>query len=151
MQLDIYKMKSRSAIVIKRRGAQLEAFFLEIQSFGWQCGSLVPFQTATWVRSRCRDAPPAAVVLAKSLLNLVQASTEWAMHINDPIVVAQLAGSRTNRKTSAPKKAIQLPIEVVQELESLIAMGVTPQQRCLAGFMTLLAATSAHASDAQRN
>ena len=148
MQLDIYKMKSRSATVIRRRGAQLEAFFLEIQSFGWNCGSLMPFQVGTWVRSRCKDAPPTATVLARSLLNLVQASTEWVMHINDPIVVAQLAGAaKSNTHTEAPKKAIQLPIEVVKVLESLVTLGVTPQQRCLSGFMALLAASSARASD----
>ena len=151
MQLDIYKLKSKSATVIKRRGAQLEAFFLEIQSFGWECGTLLPFQAATWVRSRCKDAPQTAVVLAKTLLRLVQASTDWTMHLNDPIVVSQLdSGSKSVNQSDTPKQAIQLPIEVVKELESLTTMGVTPQQRCMAGFMALLASTSSRASDAQR-
>ena len=56
MQLQSYRMGSRSARVVAQRARTAEMFFLDFRVFGWQVASATPFQVATWVRSRAADA-----------------------------------------------------------------------------------------------
>ena len=151
LQRDVYRRGSRSHVAVARRGAQIEAFFLDMKVFGWDPSRLTVFQVATWIRSRLNGGTKTAGRIAKQTLQLVAEATEYALHCKDPLVLSQVTAVHSNCSAHDPPKVAKTPtIEMLSRFEELVFVAETVQQRCFAGFFVLLGSVSARASDAQR-
>ena len=148
MQLETYRMGSRSAAVVAQRARLAESFFLDVSSYGWVANRLTPFQTATWVRSRMIGGLKTAASSASQTLRLVFAATSWKMNLKHPLVQGQLKSKGgTGQVAEPPVSALTPPASMVINMEELISSAPTVQLRCLAGFFVLLALGSGRAGD----
>ena len=96
----------------------------------------------------CRNKK--AGVVARATLKLVQPAIDWHTRWSHPLVSSQFKESeRLSRWAEAPSLATTPPLDLVLRMEELIRTADTVQQRCMAGFFTLRAMSSARASDAQ--
>ena len=150
LQTEVYRRNSTSPTVVSRRARMAESFFEDLAALGMRADSLTPLMVATWAASRTSCNSKTAGAVASSSLKIVQAATDWPMHWEHPLVAAQLKASRfSERWSDLPRPALTPSRELVLRMENLITSATTAQQRCLAGFFTLLAMSTARASDAQ--
>ena len=152
LQLVVYRRGSRSAVAVARRASQIEAFFLDMQVFKWDCSSLTAFQCATWVRTRTSGGTKTAGKVARQVLIWVSDATTFNLFVNDPLVLSQVNSHACTDGVEEPAKVAKTyTIEMMKRFEDLVFIAETVQQRCYAGFFTLLGAVSARAADAQRS
>ena len=150
MQLQSYRMGSRSARVVAQRARASEAFFLDCASLQFDIELLSPFQVATWVRSRSAEGTKSAAARAACTLRCVQNATDWDLHLLHPLVRCQIMPSFDVTNAPQPAQTAKTPsVKIVLAIESLIQTGATPQLRCVAGFFTCLAYGAARFSDIQ--
>ena len=149
MQLEVYRMGSKSHRVVAQRGRAARIFFLDVLSYKWTLGRLTPFQVATWVQSMVSGSLKSAGARAAATLRCVQFATEWRMHLKHPLVLGQIrSGTTALRALEPPKPAVTPSVDLMGKLEKLIETGSTAQVRCMAGFCVLLGFSSARCSDA---
>ena len=149
MQLQVYRAGSRSAVVVARRASACDNFFLDIASHGWRASCVSPFQVATWVRSRVASGHKSSGQTAAATLRMVRAATDYKLHLRHPLVQGQMKSVNAPGAKEPPAPALTPSVEMVTAMEELVTTATTPQQRCLAGFFTLLAYCSGRASDVQ--
>ena len=102
------------------------------------------------MRSHVSSGRKTASPVATGILKRVNSVTGWTTHVSHPSVVGQLQSFKTSshvQQLSVP--ALTPPLDLVLKTEALIDTAETPQIRCMAGFLTLLAYDTAHASDVQ--
>ena len=151
MQLDVYRMGSRSHAVVASKAAYARSFFLDLKVCRWNLEELDAFRVAAWVRGRVSGGLKNAARVAKQTLLLVAAATGVELYIKDPLVNGQIAeGMTTSSCSEPPVKAIDIGPDMISKFEELVSTGTTVQLRCLAGFMALLGGSSLRASDAIR-
>ena len=151
MQMDVYRMGSKSYKVVARNATLAEAFFADMKVCKWKVTELNAFMVAAWVRGRVSGGQKTAARVAKQTLQLVSAATGVILHIDDPMVKGQLRiGVHTSSHLEPPLKAKDMDIDYVIRFEELVWKAITPQQRCFAGFFALLGGSSLRAADALR-
>ena len=148
MQLEVYRSGSRSAKVVDQRARSARTFFLDVAAYKWDCGKLTPFQVATWVHGRVSGGNKTAGTQAAATLKVVQAATEWKMHIAHPLVLGQTRAQISDANKEPAVAALTPKVEVIRQIEDLIDCGDTVQIRCLAGFFCLLAYGTGRCTDA---
>ena len=151
MQMDVYKMSSKSPRVISTKTGMAKAFFRDLEVAKWSLMDLNAFKIATWARGRVSGGTKSAARTARCTLMLVEAATEVNMHLDNSLVKAQLASSTCAVGHAEPStKAKDIHTEYIIKFEELVSSALTTQQRCYAGLFSLLACTSLRASDALR-
>ena len=151
MQLEVYRSGSRSAKVVDQRARSSRTFFLDVAAYKWEPKKLTPFQVATWVHGRVTGGNKTGGTQAAATLKIVQAATEWKMHIAHPLVLGQTRSSMSDASKEPAAAALTPKVEVVRKIENLIDLGETAQIRCLAGFFCLLAYGTGRCTDAQQS
>ena len=152
MQLQSYRMGSRSPRVVAQRARAAEAFLLDFSASGWSVAEATPFQVATWVRSRCIDGTKTAASRCGCTLRLVQWATDWKLHLEHPLVQCQVKPSACASDIKSPWQAALTPsVDVVLAIDGLVVSANTPQLRCIAGFFACLAFGSSRFSDVQES
>jgi len=150
MQLQSYRMGSRSARVVAQRARSAEAFFLDCKVLCIDLAKATPFQVALWVRSRCVDGCKSAAAMAASTLRTVEFATDWKLHLDHPLVRCQVMPAPNPDGDSAPAASARTPtVSMVREIEKLVKFAETPQLRCIAGLVACLAFGATRFSDAQ--
>ena len=150
MQLQSYRMGSRSPRVVAQRARASEKFFADCSSMGFDLAVITPFQVATWVRSRCVDGCKSAPSRCACTLRTVQWATDWVLHLDHPLVKSQTQPNPDAAGASLPAASAKTPsVEMVSSLEDLITTAPTPQLRCIAGFFSCLAFGATRFSDVQ--
>ena len=76
MQMEAYRMGSRSHVVVAQRAREATSFFLDMAALGLNPANVTPFQVATWVRGRILDGQKTAAKRAGSTLHLVNFATD---------------------------------------------------------------------------
>jgi hypothetical protein len=151
MQLDVYRLGSRSHKVVRRRASMARGFFIDVATYKWDLGRLTPFEVAAWVRGRVSGGTPSAVAAARQVLRLVEAATDYPMHLAHPMVKSQLQSDANSGKLpEEPAMAKEIEIDIIVKIEDLCMNAEFPTLRCVAGFFALLACSSLRASDALR-
>ena len=151
MQLDVYKLGSRSYKVIGTRPKMAADFFDDLKALKWSLCDLTPFMIAAWVRGRVGGCSKSASRRARTTLTLVSAATDIDLYINNSLVKSQLASFESGAShEEAPVAAKNFDPDVIIMMESWVMAAATPQQRCFLGFFCLLASSSLRASDALR-
>jgi len=150
MQLQSYRMGSRSARVVAQRARSAETFFLDCKVLRIDIASATPFQVALWVRSRCVDGCKSAATMAAATLRTVEFATDWKLHLDHPLVKCQVMPAPNPDGDSAPAVSAKTPtVKMVREIENLVRCADTPQLRCIAGLFACLAFGATRFSDAQ--
>ena len=151
MQMDVYKLGSKSHKVIATRPKMASDFFDDLKVLRWSLRSLTPFLVAAWIRGKVGGCSKSASRKARATLTLVSTATDIDLFINNSLVMSQLAtctsgGSHEEAATAARN----FDPDVIISLESWVSAAASPQQRCYLGFFCLLASSSLRASDALR-
>jgi hypothetical protein len=151
LQKYVYRMGSRSHVVVARRAKQAENFFEDTRAYKWDLCEIDPFALAAWARGRIVGGPKTARASVRQVLNLIQAATGVDTHVNHPLVKGQLSAAVASCAVDEPlEPAREVSVEMMVKFENLVFSGPTPQVRCYSGFFALLGASSLRASDAQR-
>ena len=150
MQLDVYKMGSKSPKVVGGRAKLAENFFEDITTCGWALGELTAFMVAAWARGRVSSGAKSAAASVRQTLRLVQAATEVNMFLDDSLVASQLQKNGAVGAEEPDKQAVEFDVDMMVKMEDLVWSGPTPQMRILAGFFAILGSSSLRASDALR-
>ena len=152
MQLDVYRMGSRSWRVIGTKANLADNFFKDLRVCHWRLLELDAFLVAAWVRGRVSGGVKSAARTAKQSLQLVQAATEVDFFIDHPLVKGQFAPADLDCTHDEPaEKAKELDMNAVARLEALVTTASTPQHRAYCGFFALLGGSSLRATDTLRN
>ena len=150
MQLQSYRMGSRSARVVAQRARAAESFFMDCKALRIDVAVATPFQVALWVRSRCMDGRKSAASMAAATLRTVQFATDWRLHLDHPLVKSQVMPAPNPDGEVAPAVSAKTPsVEMVRDIENLVQSAATPQLRCIAGLFACLAFGATRFSDAQ--
>jgi len=150
LQLQSYRMGSRSARVVAQRARSAEAFFLDCRVLRIDMASATPFQVALWVRSRCVDGCKSAATMAAATLRTVEFATDWKLHLDHPLVKCQVMPAPNPDGDSAPAVTAKTPtVKMVRDIENLVRCAETPQLRCISGLFACLAFGATRFSDAQ--
>jgi len=121
MQLQSYRMGSRSARVVAQRARASDAFFMDCAALQFDVRHLSPFQVATWVRSRSADGTKSAAPRAACTLRCVQNATDWDLHLHHPLVRCQIMPAPDVTNAPQPAQTAKTPsVKIVMAMESLI-------------------------------
>ena len=150
LQLDTYRLKSRSSRVVARRARMAEHFFLDLLTLKWDIFNLTEFMVASWARGRVQGGGGSAACHAREVLLLINAATDIDTFVNSSLVKSQLCKPLRDDLPEAAEQARELPIEVVTTIENLVFTAPTAQMRCYCGFLALLASSSLRTTDCLR-
>ena len=150
LQMDTYRMKSRSSRVVARRAKMAENFFLDLIVLKWDILCLDEFMIASWARGRISGGPVCACIHAREVLLLVQTATDVNMFVESPLVRSQLSKPLRDVLPEAAVQAKELPIEIITVIEGLVSSAPTSQMRCYCGLLALLASSSLRTTDCLR-
>jgi hypothetical protein len=150
LQMDTYRLKSRSSKVVSRRAKMAENFSLDLLVLEWDILALDEFQIASWARGRVQGGGGSAASHTREVLLLVQACTDVPMFVGSPLVQSQLCRPLRDNLPEAAEQAKELPIEVIKVIENLVFTAPTSQMRCYCGFFALLASSSLRTTDCLR-
>jgi hypothetical protein len=85
LQLDTYRLKSRSSKVVARRARMAENFFLDLQALGWDILGIDEFMIGSWARGRVQGGGASAASYAREVLLLVSAATDVKTYVDSPL------------------------------------------------------------------
>ena len=143
LQLDVYRLSSRSHKVVRRRAKMAEAFFLDMLHLKINFHVATNFQVATWARFRVCGGVKSAGSYARQTLVLVEAATAVSLFSSDPLVKGQLQGGISVCGADEPAvQAKEVSIDLVIMFENLVLSGESTQIRCYAGLFALFATTT---------
>ena len=150
LQMDTYRLKSKSSKVVARRARMAENFFLDLQALEWDILCIDEFMIGSWARGRVQGGGASAAGHTREVLLLICAATDVKTYVESPLVKSQLYKPLRDEVPEAAEQARELPIETVLELEKLVSTAPTSQMRCYCGFLALLASSSLRTTDCLR-
>ena len=87
LQKDLYRLRSRSHLVVARGAFGFKNLFLDMLLFRWDWMSVTPFQIAAWVRGKVLGGAASAAVQVKITFILIAKATDVSVHAEHPLVV----------------------------------------------------------------
>jgi len=152
LQQDVYIGGCTSAKAVADNARNAAAFFAYFVTTGEGFMNTNEFAVAAWANSWRRLRGRSGGKTARSTLLWVEAATGESVFAESPVVKQQCRPPRPPGGIApAPEPAVAPELWVIKRFELLITTAPTAVQRCIAGFITLLALVSARASDLLRS